>query len=137
MSYHSPLKGFFAALNQASKDDLEPLREYLSRLGARLNVAAQCGECPKFGRHVELLLITVTLVSICGWMPRYWRWSRRLERMLSAQMPGDLRQALRRIDLKCRHRPPRQRVIIRAPARWQARSWTLEPVRWEQKKRQA
>lgn len=131
------LRDFYGALDHASRNRVGPLREYLERLGASLRVAAQRDECARYSRHVELLLITVTLVSICGWMPRYRRWSRRIEQMLSGQMPSDLRRALRRIDLKCRDCPPKLPILIRAPTRWRAGSWMLEPVLEDRKKRRA
>jgi hypothetical protein len=129
------LRDFYGALDHASRNRVAPLREYLQRLGSSLRVAAQRGECARYSRHVELLLIAATLVSICGWMPRYRKWSRRIEQMLSGQMPSDLRRALRRIDLKCRDCPPKLPILIRAPARWRAGSWMLEPVLEDRKKR--
>jgi hypothetical protein len=128
MGSRVPFWNFCDALNYASRNRVLPLREYLAWLGTSLRVAAQRGECVKFSRHVEYLMIASTLVSICSWEQKHRKWSRRIGRMLLAEVPLDLRRALRRIDLKCRYHRPKGRVFICAPARWQSRSWLLEPI---------
>lgn len=123
-----PLREFFSALNFASKDHFLPLQDYLARLRLHLRDAAERGACAKFSRHVDHLLIAAALAAICGWDRRYRKWSRRMGRMLSIQLPPDLHRALRQIDLRCRDHVPKRRVLISAPARWRSRVWSLEPI---------
>lgn len=137
MSSQVSLRDFCDALERASQNDTLPLQEYLGRLRPRLRAAAQHGECVKFSRHVEYLLIATALVSICSWVRRHRAWSRRIGRMLSAQMPSDLNRALRRTERKCRDFPPRRRLLIRAPTRWRSRSWMLVPIPKDRAQRRA
>lgn len=123
-----PLHKFFSALNSASSNNFLPLHDYLARLKLHLRGAALRGECDKYSRHVDHLLLAAAFASICSWDRRHRKWSRRIGRMLSAQLPPDLHRALRRIDLHCRDHVPNQSVPIRAPARWRSRSWLVVPI---------
>lgn len=61
---------FSRALNRASKDDCSMLERYLVKLRVEFSDASLTGRSAEFNRHVEYLLIAVTIVAICSWEPK-------------------------------------------------------------------